>query len=101
MKNGVWDIVPKPEGKSVVSSKWIYKIKHAADGSIVARGFSQKEGIDYEETTLKKYRRCHLEEVHEEDVPPILVEAETSPEIVASKYHDMIEPQETPTMDIS
>ena len=57
MKNDVWDIVPKPEGKSVVSSKWIYKIKHAANGSIdkykarfVARGFSQKEGIDYEET---------------------------------------------------
>ena len=57
MKNNVWDIVPKPEGKSVVSSKWIYKIKHATDRSIekykerfVARGFSQKEGIDYEET---------------------------------------------------
>jgi hypothetical protein len=39
----------------VVSSKWIYKIKHAIDGSIekhkeifVARGFDQKEGIDYE-----------------------------------------------------
>ena len=53
----VWDTVPKPEGKSIVSSKWICKIKHAADGSIekykarfVAIGFSQKEGIDYEET---------------------------------------------------
>ena len=34
MKNVVLDIVPKPENKSVVSSKWIYKIKHAADGSI-------------------------------------------------------------------
>ena len=34
MKNDVWDIVPKPENKSVVSSKWIYKIKHDADGSI-------------------------------------------------------------------
>ena len=57
MKNDVWDVVPRPEGKSIVTSKWIYKIKHAADGSIekykarfVARGFSQKEGIDYEET---------------------------------------------------
>ena len=56
MKNDVWDIVPKPKNKSVVSSKWIYKIKHVAYGSIekfkarfVAREFSRKEGIDYEE----------------------------------------------------
>ena len=34
MKNDVWDIVPKLEGKSVVSSKWIYKIKHVSDTSI-------------------------------------------------------------------
>ena len=25
MKNDVWDVVPRPEGKSVVTSKWIYK----------------------------------------------------------------------------
>ena len=47
----------RPEGKSVVSSIWIYKIQHAIDGNIVgykerfvARGFSRKEDIDYEET---------------------------------------------------
>ena len=45
-----------------------------------------------EETTLKKSTRCHLEEVHEEDVPPRMVEAKPSPEIVASKYHDILEP---------
>jgi hypothetical protein len=57
IKNDVCEVVPKPKNKDVVSSKWIYKIKHATDGSIekhkarfVARGFSQKEGIDYEET---------------------------------------------------
>ena len=57
MKNDVWEIVPRPQGKFVVTSKWLYKVKHAADGSIekykarfVARGFSQKEGINYEET---------------------------------------------------
>jgi hypothetical protein len=57
MKNEVWEIVPRPKSKDVVSSKWLFKIKHVVDGSIeehkarfVARGFSQKEGIDYEET---------------------------------------------------
>jgi hypothetical protein len=56
LKNNVWDIMPRPKDKSMVSSKWIYKIKHAADGSVekfkarfVARGFSQK-GVDYDET---------------------------------------------------
>ena len=34
MKNDVWDVVPRPEGKSIVTFKWIYKIKHASDGSI-------------------------------------------------------------------
>ena len=34
MKNDVWDVVPRPEGKFVVTSKFIYKIKHVADGSI-------------------------------------------------------------------
>jgi hypothetical protein len=55
-KNDVWEIVPRPKNKDVVSSKWIYKIKHVADGSIekhkerfLAHGFSQKEDIDYEE----------------------------------------------------
>ena len=57
MKNDVWEVVPRLEGKSVVTSKWLYKIEYVADGSIekykarfVARGFSQVEGVDYDET---------------------------------------------------
>ena len=57
MKNYVWEVVPKTEGKSTVTSRWIYKIKHAVDGSIekyksrfVSQGFSHKEEIDYDET---------------------------------------------------
>ena len=34
MKNYVWEVVPRPEGKLVVISKWLYKIKHGADGSV-------------------------------------------------------------------
>jgi hypothetical protein len=57
VKNSVWDIVPRPIDKSVVGSRWIYKVKKDVDGSVekykarvVARGFSQIEGIDYGET---------------------------------------------------
>jgi hypothetical protein len=57
MKNDVWNIVLRPKGNSVMTYKWIYKIKHTANGSIekykarfVAKGFSQEEGVDYEET---------------------------------------------------
>jgi hypothetical protein len=57
MKNDVWEIVPRPEGKSVVNSRWLYKLKYVVDGSIekykshfVAWGFSHIEGVDYDET---------------------------------------------------
>ena len=47
VRNNAWEIVPRPVGKSVVDSKWIYKVKQAADGSVekykeifVAQGFS-------------------------------------------------------------
>jgi hypothetical protein len=49
-------VVPRPRGKLVVTYKWLYKIKHATDGNVekfkarfVARGFSQKQGIEYDE----------------------------------------------------
>ena len=57
IKNYVWDVVPRQKDKQLVSSKWIFKTKHSTDGNIekfksifFAQGFSQKEGIDYEET---------------------------------------------------
>ena len=57
MKNQVWEFVLRPQGKKVVRTRWIYKVKHVTDESVekykarfMAKGFSQKEGIDYEET---------------------------------------------------
>jgi len=47
MKNDVWEIVPRLKEKIGVTSKWLYKVKHVADGSVekykvrfVALGFS-------------------------------------------------------------
>ena len=34
MKNDVEDVVLRPKDKSMVTSKWLYKIKHGADGSV-------------------------------------------------------------------
>lgn len=46
-----------PKGKNTISWKWIFKTKFLSDGSIqkhksrlVARGFTQQQGVDYEET---------------------------------------------------
>jgi len=62
-KNKLWEIIPRPSDESVVTSKWIYKIKHVFDGSIekykeifIARGFCQKDDIDYEETFVPTTR---------------------------------------------
>ncbi|KAJ9675533.1 hypothetical protein PVL29_024456 [Vitis rotundifolia] len=56
-KNGTWTITDLPVGKRPVGCKWIFTIKYKADGSVerfkarlVARGFTQSYGIDYQET---------------------------------------------------
>lgn len=55
--NEVWKIVDRPIGQNVIKSKWVFKRKHDASGNfskfkarLVARGFSQKQGIDYNDT---------------------------------------------------
>eukprot|EP00253_Pinus_taeda_P004407 PITA_04407 len=54
-KNHTWTLSDLPAGKKPISCKSVYKVKYKADGTLdkykahlVARGFSQKEGIDYE-----------------------------------------------------
>ena len=55
--NKVWDLVPLPAGRKIIGSKWVYKVKVGANGVVerykarlVAQGFSQKFGLDYDET---------------------------------------------------
>ena len=55
--NQVWDLVKAPNGIKPVDCKWVYKRKSGMDGNVetfkvrlVAKGYTQKESIDYEET---------------------------------------------------
>ncbi|XP_024019780.1 uncharacterized protein LOC112091139 [Morus notabilis] len=55
--NNTWHLVPRPSNTNIIGSKWVYHIKYKEDGSIdrykarlVARGFTQVSGLDYDET---------------------------------------------------
>ncbi|KAI3672582.1 hypothetical protein L6452_38675 [Arctium lappa] len=53
----VWRLVPRPEGKTIIGTKWVFKNKKDEDGVVIrnkerleSKGYRQEEGIDYDET---------------------------------------------------
>lgn len=59
-KNETWAITTLPPSKRTVGCKWIFSVKHKADGSVerlkarfVAKGFTQSYGIDYKKHLLQ------------------------------------------------
>jgi hypothetical protein len=57
LENLTWDMVPLPSRRKLVRCRWVYRTKSAVDGhisrykaKIVAKGFQQVHGIDYDET---------------------------------------------------
>ena len=55
--NDVWELTPKPKGKSIIGAKWVFRNKMDEKGKVirnkerlVANGYMQEEGIDYDET---------------------------------------------------
>eukprot|EP00873_Tetraselmis_striata_P038508 jgi/Tetstr1/458772/TSEL_045156.t1 len=94
-----WELVVLPGGRKAVKSKWLYKTKHNADGTtarykarMVAKGFSQVEGIDYTDTfaptvkfttlrvicSIAAHHRLHIEHT---DVDCAFLYADLSEEI--------------------
>jgi hypothetical protein len=84
LKNGTWDLVPPKQGINLIDSRWVYKIKRKADGSVdrfkarlVAKGFKKQYGVDYLETyspvvkpttvrvllSLAVSKGCHLHQI--------------------------------------
>lgn len=58
IKNKTWNLVPPKKGCNIIGCKWVWKIKRKADGTIdkykghlVAKGYKQRYGIDYEDTS--------------------------------------------------
>jgi len=56
-RNEVWTLVPRTSEMNVIGTKWVFKNKLDEQGVIVrnkvrlvAKGYNQEEGIDYEET---------------------------------------------------
>lgn len=57
LKNQTWILVEKPRDHKLIDNKWVFKVKRHPDGKVerfkarlVACGFTQEYGIDYEET---------------------------------------------------
>ena len=55
--NGTWEFVKRPENVNLVTNKWGFDVKYSTQGAVerykarlVARGFSQIYGVDYNET---------------------------------------------------
>ena len=56
-RNEVWELVPRPEDKTIIGTKWVYKNKMNEQGEVVrnkarlvAQGYCQEEGINCDET---------------------------------------------------
>jgi hypothetical protein len=57
LHNGTWTLVQLPPDRKAIGYRWVFKVKHNADGSLerykaclVAKDFSQCPGLDYTET---------------------------------------------------
>jgi len=56
-RNKVWHLVPRPEDRSIIGTKWVFRNKldefrtvTRNKARLVVQGYNQEEGIDYEET---------------------------------------------------
>ena len=99
IENQTWDLVKLPEGHNIVGCKWVFRVKHDGNGKVncfkgrlVAQGFSQRHGVDYEEIfspvvhlssirTLLAFAAKKKLHVHQMDVVSAFLNGELKEEI--------------------
>ena len=109
-QNDVWDLVPLLPGKKTVGSKWVFKKKTGADGKVerfkarlVAQGFTQRYGDDYDETFCPVVRFESLRAVlalavknglklHQVDVTTAFLNGSLEEEVYMKQPEGFIEP---------
>ena len=70
-RNDVWTLVPKPKGEHIIGTKWIFRNKTDEEGNVirnkawlVTQGYSQMEGVDYDETFAPVARMESIKILH-------------------------------------
>lgn len=107
--NDTWELVDLPKGKNLVKNKWVFKVKRDKNGNperfksrLVAKGFSQKEGIDYFETFSPVIRHSTLRflialsakysfEIHHLDVATAFLNGELKEEIYMTQPEGFVQ----------
>ena len=110
LKNDTWDLVPPPEGKNIVGSRWVLKVKRDENGCIdrfkarlVAQGYSQVKGVDYDEVfspvarytsvrSLLALANEHDLEIHQMDVKTAFLNGSLDCEIFMSQPEGFVDP---------
>ena len=108
--NEVWELVEPPPNRKIVGSKWIFKRKLDADGTVerykarlVAQGCTQMFGLDYEETFSPVVRfesvrfllaigALHQLQLHQMDVSTAFLHGELTDEVYMRQPEGFIEP---------
>ena len=110
MENETWELVPPSEDQNIVGSRWVLKVKRNEDGSVdrfkarlVAQGYSQTKGTDYDEVfspvarhpslrSLLALANAHDLEVHQMDVKTAFLNSSLDCDIYMSQPEGFADP---------